>query len=58
VSDEEIAAREDDKAQLIMTIEPELWRKAIKADPNNRAAILRLAETGGREAVERFLADF
>ena len=58
VSDEEIAAREDDKAQLIMTIEPDLWRKLIKANPDNRAAMLRMAETGGRLALERFLSGF
>lgn len=58
LSDEEIAAREDDKAQLIMTIEPELWRRVIKADPSNRAAMLRMAETGGRSALECFLSGF
>lgn len=58
LSDEEIVACEDDKAQLIMTIESELWRKVIKTDPNNRAVMLRVAETGGRLALERFLSDF
>lgn len=57
VSDEEIAAREDDEAQLIATIEPEMWRKVLKLPYDARPSILRLAETGGKEAVEQFLVD-
>jgi hypothetical protein len=55
MSDEEIAEREDDKSRIIANIDRETWSKVLRLPYDGRAAILRLAETGGREAVERFL---
>jgi hypothetical protein len=56
VSDKQLVEHEDDQAELISRISPEMWRKVIKAPYDQRALLLRVAETGGREAVERFLA--
>lgn len=57
VSDEEIAAREDDGAQLIATIDPEMWCKVLKQPLDQRAELLRAAETSGRLAVEKMLSE-
>jgi hypothetical protein len=56
LSDEEIAEQENDRAQLVTTIHKELWKKGLKLPYDFRPTILRLAETGGKEAIDRMLS--
>lgn len=54
-TDEEIALDNDDKAIEIATISKEDWKKVLKNNYEARAIILRLAETGGADAVKLFI---
>lgn len=54
-TDEEIALDNDDKAIEIAAISKEDWKKVINAPYEARAIILRLAETGGADAVKLFI---
>lgn len=56
LSDGQLAEQEDDRAQLVTTIDREVWKKVLKLPYDARPVILRLAETGGKEAVERMLS--
>ena len=53
-TDEELAAKTDDSALLLGKITLEEWRLVLKAE--GRALVLQLAESGGWEAVERYLS--
>ena len=53
-TDEELAAKTDDCALLLGRITLEEWRLVLKAE--GRALVLQLAENGGWDAVERYLA--
>lgn len=55
-TDEELAQEQEQDAIEITTIEPERWKQVINQPRDVRALILRLAETGGAEAVELFLS--
>lgn len=57
LSDEQLAEQEDDRAHLVATIDKEVWKKVLKLPYDVRPEILRLAETGGKEAVERMLSE-
>jgi hypothetical protein len=56
MSDEQLAVQENDRAQLVSLIDKEVWKKGLKLPYDFRPVILRLAETGGKEAIERFLS--
>lgn len=56
LSDEQLAEQENDRAQLVATIHKEVWKKLLKQPFDSRPVILRLAETGGKEAIENFLS--
>lgn len=55
-SDEEIAAAQEDKAIEICSISIDKWKKLISLPYEARSLVLRLAETGGAEAVELYLS--
>lgn len=57
LSDEQLAEQEDDRAHLVTTIDKEVWKKVLKLPYDARPVILRLAETGGKSAIELFLSD-
>jgi hypothetical protein len=56
VSDEELAEREDSPAQLVCMVSPEDWRRVLDQPYEARSMVLSVAESGGRPAVEAFLA--
>lgn len=56
VSDEELAERQDDDAFEVCAITAEQWKTVLEQRVDVRATILRLAETGGSDAVYRFLS--
>ncbi|SOZ97318.1 protein rep [Cupriavidus taiwanensis] len=53
VSDEELAAQEDDKGVVLGLLTVEQWRAVLRHEA--RAIVLELAERGGWEAVEAYL---
>lgn len=58
LTDDEIAAQQDNPAELISKIPVDLWKKVLRSPYDARPVILRLAETGGNDAVELFLSGF
>lgn len=56
MSDEEIARMEEHPAQVVCKIEAEDWKKVLGQVVESRALILKLAESGGADAVETFIA--
>lgn len=56
LSDEEIAAKQDDRATLVTSIEKDVWKALLRHPLNLRPVILKLAEVGGKEAVDIFLS--
>lgn len=59
-TDEELAAMQDDKAVLLGSLSLEDWKIVLRQRGrfnDSRAIILTLAETGGMEAVNIYLAD-
>lgn len=56
LSDEALAERQDDDAFEVCTITAEQWKTVLEQRFDVRATILRLAETGGSEAVDLFLS--
>jgi hypothetical protein len=48
--------RKKDDSTLVCTIDSETWNKLLRQPTDLRGEVLRLAETGGKEAVEKFLA--
>lgn len=56
VSDEELAEREEQSVELIATISRDVWKRVLCQSSDVRPVILKLAETGGKLAVEEFLA--
>lgn len=56
LSDEALAERQDDDAVEVCTITSEQWKTVLEQRFDVRATILRLAETGGSEAVDLFLS--
>lgn len=58
LSDEEIAETESD-TDLVFVIPPELWVYVLKTSglSDRRSLVIRLSETGGLDAVARYLAD-
>ena len=51
----EIALENDDQAIEIAIISKDDWKKVLNNSYESRAIILRLAETGGADAVKLFL---
>lgn len=56
LSDEEIARLEEEDAEVLVRITKEQWRDLLRRPAESRALVLELAENGGAEAVERFIA--
>jgi hypothetical protein len=56
MTDEEIAAQQEEEAQVICRIKVEDWKRVLKMAFDARATLLTLAETGGYPAVQTFLA--
>ena len=56
LSDEEIAETDDGEVELVCTVSAEQWRKVLAQPYEARALVLQLAESGGRDAVELYLA--
>lgn len=56
LSDEELARIEEHPAQLLTTISKEDWRRVLAQPFESRALVLRLAESGGVDAVMAYLA--
>jgi len=56
LTDEELAVREDEPAQLVCMVSPEDWRRVLEQPYEARSMVLTVAESGGRPAVEAFLA--
>lgn len=54
VSDEELAAKQDDLARLLGSLTVTQWRDVLRVD--GRGLVLQLAASGGWDAVERYLA--
>lgn len=54
-TDEQIALENDDQAIEIAIISKDDWKKVLNNSYESRAIILRLAETGGADAVKLFL---
>lgn len=55
ISDEALAAREEEKAYQICRISAADWRLVLRQPYESRALILKLAESGGADAVSYFL---
>lgn len=55
LSDEEIAASQEEKAIEVCSISIERWKRLLAQSYEGRALVLRLAETGGAEAVAFYL---
>lgn len=55
LSDEEIAAQQDDSAIEITSITADQWRAVLAQKFDARVTVLKLAETGGCDAVSVFL---
>lgn len=55
LSDEQLAELQDDGAKEVCSITADQWRLVIEQKSDVRATILRLAETGGSEAVFLFI---
>lgn len=55
ISDEALAEREDEKAYQICRISAADWRLVLRQPYESRALILKLAESGGADAVSYFL---
>ncbi len=53
VSDEELAAKQDDLARLLGSLTVTQWRDVLRVE--GRGLVLQLAASGGWEAVERYL---
>lgn len=53
VSDEELAAKQDDLARMLGTITVEQWRDVLRVE--GRGLVLQLAASGGWSAVEAYL---
>lgn len=56
MTDEEIARMEEHPAQVVCQISADDWKKVLSQVVESRALILRLAETGGADAIETFIA--
>lgn len=56
ISDEEAAKKEAEKSYLVARIAKATWKRVLRYPFEARGIILRLAETGGEDAVIRFLA--
>lgn len=56
LSDEELARVEEHPAQLLTTISKDDWRRVLAQPFESRALVLRLAESGGVDAVMSYLA--
>ncbi len=54
LSDEELAAKQDDLARLLGSLTVTQWRDVLRVD--GRGLVLQLAASGGWDAVERYLA--
>lgn len=55
ISDEALAAREDEKSYQLCRISKEDWYLVLRQPYESRALILKLAESGGVPAIEEFL---
>ena len=55
LSDEQLAELQEDDAREVCSITADQWRLVLQQRTDVRATILRLAETGGSDAVERFI---
>lgn len=56
MTDDEIAAQEEDSAVELGRIKADQWRRVLKQPFEARALILKLAESGGWESVELYLS--
>lgn len=56
MTDEEIAAAQDDKAKLVCRLQVDDWKRILRMAFDARATVLSLAENGGFEAVQRFVS--